>query len=139
MKDEKEFQSEFTAWKRKNRSKYFELQGGAAFELKFKKGFRTRLNIKQSIRPKQTASLLKLRAGGYIDQKLSDLDPKAKPCDCIQLQTSKAYFVFLWYEPRKEKEMFFIYPEEVQKAIETGVKSFTRESARSVASYIHTL
>lgn len=134
VKREADFQSAFTKWKRESRGEYPWLLCNAMFELKFKKNDK-RLNYKSDLRPHQLPALLMAKRGEWIDWKLSDADQRVKFADCFQIKFDTAWLVILWYTPRKPKIIHFIDPRAIEKEMQTGSKSLTKERAEEIAEH----
>ena len=62
---------------------------------------------------------------------------KPKPFDCFVLRNAEAYIVILFYEPRKDKEVFFIDVDAwiVERDSSTR-KSLTKDRAREISSKV---
>lgn len=69
---------------------------GAAFELKQTKG--GTYNVKQWCKkqPHQVRGCLEANSRKGVYFKLSDLDPRAKPFDCVLFRNSPAFLVIYW-------------------------------------------
>lgn len=92
---EKDFQKEF--------GKMNKL--GGVFELKItkKKSF-----IFDWVKPHQIRALTRASSDVGCYHKISDYSPNAKPFDCFNIVNTNAYVVVMFYEPRKNKSVYYI-------------------------------
>jgi len=96
---EKNFQSLFTKWIRKNPP-----NESCAFELKIvKKGAMPFSAVAEH----QIDGLHAAEWRGMY-HKISDMSREKKPFDCFYMYGAKAYLVVWWYKPRQPKEMIWI-------------------------------
>ncbi len=126
----------YTNWKARQRKKgIYPFTVSSVYELKFKKGFKKLMNYKSDFRSQQIQDLIRANTQA-IDWKISDIDPRTKPFDCLQLVKVKAFAVLLWYEPRKTKTLYHITPQKLQNEINQGKKSISKQRAEEIADFI---
>lgn len=136
---EKNLQSTFSAWVRKNPP-----LATTAWELKLEKGKSIAFD---RVAPHQVDGLTQAKRGGLF-HKIADSPVswmratpmrfgKPKPFDCAFLVGAEAYVVVVFYKPRKKKEVIFIDIDAwVQESKISTRKSLTEARAREISSKI---
>ena len=125
---EKNMQTAVNKWLRS----YWQ-RGSAAFELKICK--------KQSLAfsrvlAHQLDGLLNAKHHTIV-KKLSDLDPSLKPFDSFLLTKTEAYVTVLYYQPRKQKEVYFIDIDDfLEECANCKRKSLTQKRAKEISTVI---
>ncbi len=129
---EREFATKVNKWLREQRKKG-EMLYPLAIEYKIVNAPKKSISFVGDFQPQQIPAL-KQAKDGCIYHKLSDLDPRVKPFDAIQICHSYAYIVILFNKPRQKKIMHWVDVDDwLELQNSTNRKSATEEMIAKVS------